>query len=271
MAQAAAGPGRRGGLRLVLPPADRPGALRREHRREPPRHALRLDPGGPRLRRPRPAGPRLLPGRFGQPDGGGRGPGRRSRLRRLRPGLDRLRSLGTDQHVGIGERRRAHPGPGPRGHGGRRGRHRRRRAHRSPRTPGGGPDRLPRQFGRRSGTARDRRARRRRRPGVGTGHAPAAPPAPPASAASWASPPISTRRCAAALGQHRRHAGAGRSVPRTGSARPSTRGTAQNWKVPTKKVPVALYSGSPFAVPPAPTPPRSTTLPPVRAICRPST
>ncbi len=134
---------RGGSLRVVLPPADGPDHLRRQHRGEPPRRPVRMGTGSARLRRPGPARPRLLAGRVGQPHGGGRRPGHRPRLRRLRPGVVRLRSDGARGDVELGQRGRA-TAPG------RRGRHvgvRRREWHRGARPPPraacGGAHRLP--------------------------------------------------------------------------------------------------------------------------------
>ena len=79
-------------------------------------------------------------GSLGRPDGGGGGPGHRPPLRPLRRGLGRLRPLGPDRDVGLGQRRGPHLDGGARaGAGGDLGR-------------GGG--RLPRPPGARSWRSR---------------------------------------------------------------------------------------------------------------------
>ena len=227
--QAHPGRRRRGGLRVVLPPADGPDHLRREHGGEPAGRAVRVGAGGPRLRRPGPTRPGLLPGRLGQPHGGGRGPGHRPRasastsLVWLAFGLAGLVAMWSSASDGgrIARPRRAR-------HAGGRGRDRRPRcspscppptwrdASTSPPPPGpaprcpvaGGPGR--RRPGGRSRPAGHPGRRRR------------------GSAASWASPTASTPRCAARSATPW-SCGSGPTGPRTGSARPSTPGTAQSW------------------------------------------
>ena len=195
------------------------------HRREPAGRALRLGPVHPRLRRPGPARRGLLAGRVGRPDGGGRGPVGRPHPGRLRPGLAGLRCVGARGHVAVDVGHPRHPVA-------RRGRGRRRRWWCWPSLlvavlPG--PDglhladlplfvgqlvagRQPEQPHRRLPVP----ARPRRQPDA----------VPPGSADSSDSPSPSTPGCGPRSAT-RWSCGSGPPVRASGSARPTTPGTAR--------------------------------------------
>jgi len=72
-----------GSVRVVLPSVDGPDHLRRQHRGEPPRRAVRVGAVAHAFDVPARRDPGLLAGRVGQPHGGAAAQADRSRLRRL--------------------------------------------------------------------------------------------------------------------------------------------------------------------------------------------